>query len=190
MKKIFSLILIIIMHNYGNAQSSVEELKKLSNLELIKEGNQLTEIKLPAINEKTIDLNDLKGKYVFINFWATWCTPCIKNMPYFEKLIEEHKKDNIEFVFVSIDKSKEIWKHYVLENELKGIQLFAPEGYSTKSISPFLIQVYEKNGQITSIERGIPRYILIDPKGIISENDLEKSDKDQIKELLNIKLKK
>ena len=189
-KLCLSVIIVIAICNCGIAQSKLEELKSLSNLESIKEGNQLMEIKLPTVNDKILDLNDLKGKYVFINFWATWCVPCIKNMSFFKELIEEHKNDNIEFVFVSIDKSKEKWENYVSEKELKGIQLFAPEGDKTKPICYFLNRVYEENGQITSIEKGIPRYVLIDSKGIIMKNDLENKTKEEIKELLNRELNK
>lgn len=189
MGKLFlSIIIAVTICNCGIAQSNLEEFKNLSNLELIKEGNQLMEIKLPSINGKIVDLNDLRGKYVFINFWATWCAACIKNMPFFEELIGEYEKDNIEFVFVSIDKSKEKWEGYVFENKLKGMQLFAPEGDKTKPICFFLNRVYQEDGQITAIEKGIPRYVLIDSKGIILENDLDKKTKEEIKILLNEKL--
>src|SRR5690606_8072833 len=43
------------------------------------------------------------GKVYVVNFWATWCAPCVKEMPYFEKLNEEYKSDNVEVLFVSLD---------------------------------------------------------------------------------------
>lgn len=43
------------------------------------------------------------GKVYVVNFWATWCAPCVKEMPYFEKLNQEYKKENVEVLFVSLD---------------------------------------------------------------------------------------
>ena len=184
MKKTLLLILSILIYWDTNAQSKIEELKSLSNIKLIEEGNQLTEIRLSSISHDTVSLNDLRGKYVFINFWATWCLSCLENMPYFKQLIEENKNNNIEFVMISIDESKEKWQKYVVENKLPGIHLFA-NGDKSKPVCYFLNRVYEENGIVTSVERGVPRYIIIDPKGIIVENDLEKMKKEKITEFLN-----
>ncbi|TXK75074.1 TlpA disulfide reductase family protein [Mesonia sp. HuA40] len=192
MKNPFILFSIILLSYFNSAhsQSKVEEFLSLSNLELIKEGQDVFEIKLPDKNGKEYNLNNLEGKYILINFWATWCAPCVKNLPFFENLVEKHKTDNIEFVFVSLDKTKEKWIKYISEKEMKGIQLFAPEGDKTRPICYFLNRIYLENDQIKSIEKGIPRYVLIDPKGKIIRNDLEKSSKKEIEDILNKQLNK
>ena len=103
-------------------------------------------------------LDDFKGKYVFIDVWATWCPPCLAQIPYLQKLEEEYKGKNIEFISISIDKRDDYftWNDMVDEKNLGGIQLFANEDLSfTKAYN---IQ-------------DIPRFIFIDPDGNIISAD-------------------
>ncbi|WGH76239.1 TlpA disulfide reductase family protein [Tenacibaculum tangerinum] len=55
---------------------------------------------LKGVNTATIDFNSLKGKVVFVNFWATWCPPCVAEMPSIQKLYDDYK-DKVEFIFIS-----------------------------------------------------------------------------------------
>ena len=180
---LLGIILLLITSNLF-AQSSLEKLRSLSNVELIKEGTPLFEIKLPTINNDTVNLRDFKGKYLFINIWATWCTGCINNMPFNQNIIDRYKENNIEFIMISIDDSKEKWENYVTKNDFKGIHLFA-NGSKSKPICYFTNRIYEENGNIKSIERGIPRYILINPDGIILSNDFEKATKEKMTDYID-----
>ncbi|WP_158447948.1 TlpA family protein disulfide reductase [Aquimarina longa] len=104
----------------------------------------------------TTSLNELLGKYVYIDVWATWCAPCKAEIPYLKKIEEEFRHKNIEFVSISIDEQAkyDTWKNMVSEKELKGVQLFADDNWSSKFVTDYIIQ-------------GIPRFILIDPDGNI-----------------------
>ena len=116
----------------------------------------------------TTSLDDLSGKHVYIDMWATWCGPCIKEIPYLKKLEEHYKSKNIHFVSISIDKSKDYktWKDMVKEKELAGIQLYAKEDET-------FANAYKVNG--------IPRFILIGPDGtIVDANAPRPSDKSLI----------
>jgi thiol-disulfide isomerase/thioredoxin len=111
--------------------------------------------------EKT-SLSDLKGKYVYVDVWATWCGPCKAEIPSLKKVEKMYHGKNIAFVSVSIDddrshggsweKANEDWKKMVEEKELGGIQLFAPKGWKSDFVREYKIN-------------GIPRFILIDPDG-------------------------
>ncbi|WP_289664382.1 TlpA family protein disulfide reductase [Flavobacterium panacagri] len=105
-------------------------------------------------------LSDLKGKYVYIDLWATWCAPCRAEIPYLQKIEEKYHGKNIEFVSISIDKLKdnEKWKKFVTDKHLGGVQLFADKDWE----SEFVV-----NYGVT----GIPRFILIDPQGNIVKSD-------------------
>lgn len=112
--------------------------------------------------EKT-SLADLKGKYVYVDVWATWCGPCKVEIPYLQEVEKKYHEKNIAFVSISVDdpkrngsweKANENWRNMVEEKELGGIQLFAPQGFQSE-----FIQDYKING--------IPRFILIDPEGNI-----------------------
>ena len=101
-------------------------------------------------------LEDLRGKYVYVDVWATWCGPCIAELPSLKKVEEKFHDKNIEFVSISIDTKKdyEKWKKFVVTKELGGIQLFADNDWNSDFVKAYGIT-------------GIPRFILIDPTGKI-----------------------
>ena len=117
-------------------------------------------------------LDNLKGKYVYIDMWATWCGPCKAEIPALQQLEKDYHGKNIEFVSISIDnertagsweKAEKKWKKMVTDMNLTGIQL-----YAAKDID--FISAYQINS--------IPRFLLIDPKGnIVDANAPRPSDK-------------
>lgn len=115
----------------------------------------------------TTSLDDLVGKHVYIDVWATWCAPCKAEIPFLKKIEKQYHGKNIEFVSVSVDKSKdyEKWVKMIKEEELNGVQLFSDKSFESDFIKNYLIQ-------------GIPRYILINPQGnIVSANAARPSNK-------------
>jgi len=99
---------------------------------------------------KKISLDDLAGKVIYIDIWATWCAPCIREIPGFEKLQQDFSEKEVSFVSISFADNKEKWLKMVEEKELGGIHLFGGE-----SDNPFFAN-YSVNS--------IPRYILLDKK--------------------------
>ena len=115
----------------------------------------------------TTSLSDFKGKYVYIDIWATWCGPCKVEIPYLKKLESKYHDRNIEFISISVDddrrsgtmeKAHNAWKKMVTEKELTGVQLFTGNGWKAD-----FVQDYKVNG--------IPRFILIAPDGTIVDAD-------------------
>lgn len=127
-------------------------------------------------------LSDLKGKYVYFDIWATWCGPCIKEIPSLKKVEKQFEGKNIQFVSISVDEgrgykgdaaaAREGWKKMVAEKELGGMQLIADNGFRSQ-----FIQEYKING--------IPRFILIDPDGNIVNADAPRPSSSQLVELFN-----
>ncbi|SNR60102.1 redoxin domain-containing protein [Lutibacter flavus] len=108
----------------------------------------------------TTSLDDLKGKFVYVDVWATWCGPCKAEIPALKEVEAKYHGKNIEFVSVSVDalKDHDKWKKMIEDDELKGIQLFADKSWDSDFVNGYLI-------------KGIPRFILIDPNGnIVSAN--------------------
>lgn len=118
----------------------------------------------------TTSLSDLKGKFVYIDVWATWCGPCKREIPFLKEIEEKYHGKNIEFVSISTDNgrgykersfeaSKAGWKKMISEKEMGGIQLFAGEVWDKSEFRNF----YKI--------RSIPRFILIDPAGHVVNAD-------------------
>lgn len=108
----------------------------------------------------TMSLEDLKGKYVYVDVWATWCGPCIREIPSLKQVENDFHGKNIAFVSTSIDKAKDhnTWVEMVKDKQLGGIQLMADNAWQSKFVQDYAIE-------------GIPRFILIDPEGNIVSAD-------------------
>jgi thiol-disulfide isomerase/thioredoxin len=112
----------------------------------------------------TTSLEDLKGKFTYIDVWATWCGPCKAEIPSLKQLEKDYQTQNIAFVSMSIDDDRSHkgswelahtnWRAMVKDKNLGGIQLFAPQGWKSQFIIDYKIN-------------GIPRFILVDPDGNI-----------------------
>jgi thiol-disulfide isomerase/thioredoxin len=101
-----------------------------------------------------INLNDLKGKVVFINYWATWCPPCRAEMPSIQSLYNDYK-DKIAFVFLTTDEKSKVDKFYA-ENKYDlptyNLNSNPPSELNTRSIpATFII---DKNGKLALKEMG------------------------------------
>jgi thiol-disulfide isomerase/thioredoxin len=129
-----------------------------------------------------MSLEDLKGKYVYIDVWATWCGPCKREIPSLKKVEKQFEGKNIQIVSISVDEGRgykgdaaaayEGWKKMIAEKDLGGIQLLADNGFRSQ-----FIQDYKING--------IPRFILIDPDGNIVNADAPRPSNPKLVELFN-----
>ena len=125
-------------------------------------------------------LDSFKGKYVYIDVWATWCGPCIREIPALDKLEKEYHSKNIAFVSISTDESRRSggsweaaekkWSNFVKDRNMSGIQLWS--GKDTR-----FQQEYQING--------IPRFILIDPQGNIVDANAPRPSDPRLKNIFN-----
>lgn len=112
----------------------------------------------PDASGKNVSLADFKGKIVYVDFWASWCGPCRREMPYAKKLVEKYAGLEIVFLFVSIDENADAWKKAMEHEKIEGVHLLAIEGFQSQALKDYGIA-------------GIPHYLLIDKQGnIISSN--------------------
>lgn len=162
-----------VERTYSKYLSLAKDTNYLGKIETIYKNKKLTATGLASpqftyvdINNKPVSLSSLKGNYVYIDVWATWCVPCIKEIPALKTLEEKYHSDPIKFVSISVDskKDKGKWEAYVASNKLKGVQLFADKDFGSEFIKAYGIN-------------SIPRFILLDPDGkIISSNALRPSN--------------
>ena len=115
--------------------------------ESLSSGVSAPEFILKDLNNKDVRLNDFEGKYIYIDVWNTYCAPCYKEFPLFNKLKNKFKNERIAFISISFDKDVDTWKKTMRKNKLSGIQLFAG-GWNSDFAKNYL--VYEN-----------PRFILI-----------------------------
>ena len=143
-------------------------------LKILGKGKPSPKFNYPNLDGKNVALDDLKGKYVYVDVWATWCGPCKREIPYLKELEDEYHDKNITFVGLSIDEQKNIdkWKRMVGQRDLKGIQILADKDWNSQFVQDYRIT-------------GIPRFILIDPKGNIVSSDAPRPSDPQLKKLFN-----
>lgn len=134
-------------------QTEVEDLDLKYATTLLKPGCVAPDFVLSTPDGKMVRLSDYKGKYVVIDFWASWCSDCRKDAPFIVELYRTYKDAGIEFIGVSFDTDKESWisaikqygMDYVQVSELKKMR--ETEVYKTYGI------------------KWIPSLCLIDPQG-------------------------
>ncbi|MEL6657956.1 MAG: TlpA disulfide reductase family protein [Bacteroidota bacterium] len=122
---------------------------------------------------KEIRLADLAGQRVYVDVWATWCGPCIREIPSLKALEAELHDAGIQFVSISIDaeKDREKWLNFIEERELGGLQLMADGAWKSD-----VAQSYNING--------IPRFFLIDEAGKIIDANAPRPSDPTVKDIL------
>ncbi len=104
---------------------------------------------LKDANGKVVDFSTFRGKYVYIDMWASWCVPCLKEVPVLQKLEKDLKNDKVVFLSISIDAKEDAWKKKMEEKHMHGNQLWNPENTL---------------GQALNV-KGIPFFAIYDPEG-------------------------
>jgi peroxiredoxin len=113
------------------------------------------ELKDPA--GKQVSLKDLRGKVVFLNFWATWCPPCIEEMPAMEKLHQELKKDGLVILAVNFQEGPERVKEFFTQHNLTFTALLDRDGKVTERYQAWALPVsvvINKRGEIAGRAMG------------------------------------
>lgn len=123
---------------------------------------------------KVFKLSDFKGKAVYIDVWATWCAPCIKETPHFKALVEKYKGDNrIEFISVSVDSDKNAWNKMISKDSHEWKQLIVDNNLKSDLCVQYGIDM-------------IPRFLLFDKEGrVVNATAPHPSDSEFIIEEIN-----
>lgn len=121
------------------------------------EAQQTQKVKAPGftledINGSQLSLSDLKGKWVILDFWGSWCPWCIKGFPALKEAYKEYA-GKVEIVGIDCRDSKEVWKAAVEKYELPWLQVYNPD--SSDLTSQYQIQ-------------GFPTKFIVDPEGNIA----------------------
>jgi thiol-disulfide isomerase/thioredoxin len=120
-KTIFSVLLLFFLSlavyaDPMNLPADVKEAFAKAGMPLLRQKRSVKDFSLKTAEGKDITLSSLKGKVVFLNFWATWCPPCRTEMPSMEILHQRYKNDGLEFVAVDIMESRGVIQDFMREN--------------------------------------------------------------------------
>lgn len=162
-------------HNTDSAYSK-EVAKTYTKKLLMAPGKPAPEFSCLDRDSNYVTLKDFRGKYVYVDFWATWCSPCMQEMPEYIKLQNDYKGKNIAFVSISLDLNKNSWKNVIAENKSGAINLFAPNGWEADVVKAY--QIY-----------GIPTFVLIDKDGNIIDAQAPRPSSVDIRKTLDELLK-
>lgn len=144
-------------------------LSKLQRKEKLVEGRPAIDLELEDFDGNKLKLSDLKGRPLFLDFWATWCLPCLAQKPKFEELSAEYP--DIQFIGISIDMDPKSWRAKLQKSESKA------------DVKEYLANPYAA-GEAWDIQ-SIPRFILIDKDfNIVSGTAPRPTDSENIRPLL------
>jgi peroxiredoxin len=135
-------------------------------------GKQAPDFSLPDASGKDISLASFRGKYVLVDFWASWCGPCRQENPNVVKAFNEFKDKNFTVLGVSLDKEREAWQQAIQQDHLTWTHISDLKYWNSKAVDVFKFD-------------GIPFNILIDPQGKIIAQQLRGDDlENKLKEVL------
>ena len=147
------------MAKYGN-----ENLNKQ-----LKDAKGFYDFKLIDDNNQFYDLGNLKGQYTFVNFWASWCEPCIKNLPAYEKFKVKYNSQQINILTISFDKDPKSWKKSLISNKISGVNLIDADGV-LKSFYNII---------------GVPLYMIIKPDGSVADINVSKPGSFELNKIID-----
>jgi len=135
------------------------EMNKLSTLQ---PGQPAPDFTLHDPEGQPVSLSQFKGKVVLLDFWASWCSPCIADLGILRKIKEQVATQPVVFLNVSLDANEAAWKRAIAKHEIKGVHVRSEQVAQAYNVS------------------GIPRYYLVDPQGLIVEDRLRLFDTDEV----------
>ena len=117
----------------------------------LKPGQSAPDFTLSDLQGQSVSLSDFKGQTVFLDFWASWCGPCIGAVPYLEEIKQRTRDQKVVFLNISLDPADE-WHQAVEEHGLTGVHVHSPGGWQSAVAQLYQVQ-------------SIPSYFLVRPDG-------------------------
>ncbi len=153
----------LAIEKYEEFKSLVKNQEYLDHVEAMYRASIALSVGQPApnftltdINGNKVSLSDFAGKVVYLDFWASWCGPCLQQIPSARELKKRMEGKDVVFLYVSLDEDQEAWKKKVAEEKLEGVHLNAP------GLQQEVAKLYNV--------RGVPTFFIIGKDGLIFDN--------------------
>ncbi|MCY3665067.1 MAG: TlpA disulfide reductase family protein [Gemmatimonadetes bacterium] len=127
-------------------------------------GQPAPEFTLPDLDDQPVSLSQFKGQVVLLDFWASWCGPCIDDLPYLRQVKEKTADWPVVFLNISLDADDAAWREAIDKHEIKGVHVRA-DGWGAEVAKTYQVM-------------GIPSYYLVDSQGLIVEDSGLRSNTD------------
>ncbi len=155
-----------VLKAYNNLSDRVKqsapgvELKKvIDNLGKVIVGGEAPDIKLNTPEGEELSLYSLRGNYVLLDFWASWCGPCLREAPNVKAIYDKYHDKGFQVYGVSLDDDKEAWKAAIEKHNLDWLHVSSLQGWDCPVAKQYNVT-------------GVPRMYIIDPQGKIIAMDL------------------
>ena len=136
-------------------------------------GKQAPEISLPDTEGRTVKLSSFRGKYVLVDFWASWCGPCRKENPNVVQAYNQFKDKNFTILGVSLDRQKEAWEKAIVDDNLNWTHISDLKYWQSEIVPVYRVE-------------SIPFNVLVDPAGkVVAENLRGNALEQKLQQVLN-----
>ena len=177
--EVFKPLMDEYLAKYADAEEAKQVKLSYSNLAKTSVGKVPPFFTLKDQQGKNVTLKDFAGKVVYMDFWASWCSPCRYEMKNGSPKLHEKFKDNkdVVFLYVSIDDREDLWKKAIADDKVEGVHVLSTGGFKSPVGQAFNIQ-------------GVPHYIIIGRDGKIFDNKAPRPSEDKTVGRINNALSK
>ena len=157
-----------------NTSKGIELKESFAKVKALAPGAKAPDFTLPTVTGEELSLRNLQGNIVILDFWASWCAPCIAEMPTVKELYTKYENKGLKVVGISLDHSKAAWMKSIDKVQIPWLHVSSLKGMKNCPVAQ-LYQVY-----------AIPKLYIIDKEGNIIAKDLRGEElKKKIEELFN-----
>jgi len=149
--------------DFKNSAEGKHMAEDLRSVKLLAVGQKAIEFTQNDVNGKPVSLSSLKGKYVLVDFWASWCGPCRMEYPYLHQAYDKFKDKGFTIIGISIDDKRDLWINSIAENKFPWIEVSDLKGRQNEVARLYGISA-------------IPQSFLLDPNGVIIAKNLRGDD--------------
>ncbi len=138
-------------------------IKSFAAVKPVSVGHKAPDFELTDINDKPVKLSDYKGKYVMIDFWASWCQPCRQENPNVVKQYARFKDKGLNILGISLDDDKKAWQSAIAKDNLAWRHASQPKRFDGPVVKQYVVEA-------------IPSNFIVDPQGVIVAKNISGKD--------------